>query len=217
MEAGTFILFVGGTALALVVMLALIGLLLMIAGARSLRETSPWVQPRPLIPQLQPGDCLLYRPKGVFGWIIAIKTWHAIAHCEGYVGYGRSVASRDGIGVGEYPLREAELLYVLRPTVPFDVDAAMAAFRARWQGQGYDYLGLLRFAWRAPVRDRRFDNRQFCSEFLTRWCRAGGFDPFNGEDADAIVPFQFLLSNCYVVHQVRPDGAIVPRGEVVYV
>ena len=44
----------------------------------------------------------------------------------------------------------------------------------------------------------RFDNRQFCSELATRVYRAGGLDPFNGEDADAIAPFRFLLSDRFV-------------------
>lgn len=186
-------------------------MILVTLGARGLNDSPPRAQRRPLAPQLQPGDALIYDAKGLFGWIIAIKTWHAIAHCEGYIGFGQSVASRDGIGVGLYPLREDRLRYVLRPNVPFDHARAGAAFRKHWQGQGYDYLGLLRFAWRARVRDRRFDNRQFCSEFLTRWYRAGGIDPFNGEDADAVAPFQFMLSNCFAVYEVRSDGAVVPR------
>ena len=44
----------------------------------------------------------------------------------------------------------------------------------------------------------RFDNRQFRSELATRVYRAGGLDPFNGEDAEAIAPFQFLLSDKFV-------------------
>ncbi len=64
---------------------------------------------------LQPGDCLLYRPKGVFGFFIRVKTWHHIAHCEMYVGKGKAAASREGKGVAIYPLRVSELAYVLRP------------------------------------------------------------------------------------------------------
>lgn len=144
---------------------------------------------------LQPGDCLLYAPgKGLFGWIISLKTWHSIAHCEGYLGQGLSVASRDGLGVGMYPFREAGLSAVWRPIVPFDQVRAQHWF---WSvnGQKYDWLGLLRFAWRAKVRND--GNKQFCSEFLTRWYRAGGIDPFNGEDADAIPPYLFGVSSMF--------------------
>jgi hypothetical protein len=68
-----------------------------------------------LLRTLKPGDVLLYKPKGLFGWLIRVKTWHKIAHVECYVGDGLSVASRDGKGVGKYPLRSSELAVVCRP------------------------------------------------------------------------------------------------------
>ena len=148
---------------------------------------------------LKEGDCLLYKPSGVFGWIISIKTWHAIGHCEGFLGtdlIGRrwSVASRDGPGVNTYELRTKGLALVLRPIQPFDQAAALEWFRQKALGQKYDWLGLIRFAWRAKVVPDRVDNKQFCSEFLARWYRAGGLDCFNGTDADAVAPFMFELS-----------------------
>lgn len=143
---------------------------------------------------LKPGDCLLYAPQGLYGWAIAIKTWHAISHVEIYRGRGRSLAARDRIGVGEFDLRLGALAHVLRPAAPFDFARALETFYRVYAGQGYDWLGLLRFAWRAKVVPDRFDNKQFCSEFATRFYRAGGLDPFPREDADAIAPFQFLLS-----------------------
>lgn len=154
---------------------------------------------------LQPGDCLLYRAKGVFGWLIALKTWHSIAHCEAYIGNGRSVASRDGIGVGVYDTRLSELRYVMRPKPgTFSQPLALNTFYRKYQGQGYDWLGLLRFAWRAEVSATRFNNKQFCSEFLTRYYRAGGLEPFNeAEDADAIAPFQFATSPVFVNYNVQ--------------
>ena len=84
---------------------------------------------------LKEGDCLLYKPSGIFGWIISIKTWHAIGHCEGFLGtdlIGRrwSVASRDGLGVNTYELRTKDLALVLRPIQPFDQTAALAWFRS---------------------------------------------------------------------------------------
>lgn len=166
----------------------------------------------PAVPiALKAGDCLLYAPKGFFGWLISIKTWHQIAHCEIYVGNGKSVASRDGIGVGQYDWRNTELIYVLRPNRPFDLKEALAQFNHKWRGQGYDWMGLLRFAWRAPVSRFRFENKQFCSELATRFYRGGGIDPFNGEDADAIAPSQFLQSLAFDVYCVQPDGTISRR------
>jgi len=161
---------------------------------------------------LKEGDCLLYSPKGFFGWVISLKTWHEVAHCEAYVGGpGLSVASRDGVGVGQYDWRRSELKYVLRPNQPFNLAAALERFNSEWRGQGYDWLGLLRFGWRAPVSAFRFQNKQFCSEFLTRFYRAGGMDPFNGEDADAIAPFMFLLSSCFDVYEVTTAGELLRK------
>lgn len=144
---------------------------------------------------LLPGDILLYRPvKGsLFGFIIRSKTWHNVSHCEMYVGKGKSVASRDGIGVGQYVWRSTELAYVLRP----DRNLDWASFW-RWfqtvNGQKYDWVGLLRFAWFKDVGKGQ-ETKQFCSEFLARACRALGAKVFSdAEDADAIAPFQFLTS-----------------------
>lgn len=148
-------------------------------------------------PDLKPGDCLLYRPTGLFGWIISLKTWHSIGHSEVYIGGGYSLASRDGVGVGRYPTRWNELGVVLRPTHPLNLTSALAWFFNVANGQKYDWLGLLRFAWRSKVKSDKRDNRMFCSEFLTRFYRQAGMDPFNGEDADGIAPFEFLLSNSF--------------------
>lgn len=70
------------------------------------------------------GDILLYPPRSFFGRLIAIKTWHKIAHVEIYAGDGQSVASRDGIGVNLYPARLDDVKHVLRPAVLFEWDLA---------------------------------------------------------------------------------------------
>lgn len=142
---------------------------------------------------LQPGDCLLYAPKGIFGAIIKFKNWHEVAHVEVYVGDGRSVASRDGIGVGLYPWRDAQLAYILRPELPLDWYAFWKWFMTV-NGQKYDWLGLLRFTWFRSIPAGKND-KMFCSEFVARAYRALGAKVFaDGEDADAIAPFQFLTS-----------------------
>jgi hypothetical protein len=156
---------------------------------------------------LRAGDVLLYRPKGVFGWIIAIKTWHSVAHVEAWNGK-QAVASRDGIGVGYYPFRRSDLCAIVRPRRQFNIKTANYQFESNWRGQGYDWFGLLRFAWRAPVDATKFNNKQFCSELITRWLRAGGLDPFNGEDADAIAPFQFLLSPVFRKVEIDDDTEV---------
>lgn len=156
---------------------------------------------------LREGDCLLYAPRGFFGFVISIKTWSRIAHCEVYAGGGQSLAARDGIGVGQYPLR-TDYTHILRPRKELLFRVAYDWFNRKARGQGYDWLGLLRFAWRARVVPTRFDNRMFCSEFVTRFYRAGGLDPFNGADADAIAPCNFLLSSEFTIHEVEKPAEI---------
>lgn len=141
---------------------------------------------------LQPGDCLLYSPDGFWGRLIAIKTWADVSHCEMYAGNGMSMASREWKGVNVYSLRTENLSYVLRPNAPFDFTAA----RQRWfpyvQGQGYDWKGLLCFTLAAK---QGAQDKMFCSEFMTRCYRAGGFNVVSPRvDADHVAPATLFQS-----------------------
>ena len=150
---------------------------------------------------LCPGDLLLYRPKkgSIFGHLIAIKTWSAISHCEVYLGGGKSAASRDGVGVGRYPVRASELAYVLRPLAPPLDWSAYAAWFKTVDGSGYDFFGLLRFVWMKSIGTG--DNgKMFCSEFCVRAYRMLGMEPFTAVvDADAVAPCNFLLSSKFAI------------------
>ncbi len=137
--------------------------------------------------QLQPGDCLLYKPTGFFGAIIAVKTWHAVAHCEVYDGAGTSWASRDGIGVNLYCTRYHELAYVLRPTINiWDYQSANSYARSNI-GTPYGWLELLNF-----VGITHRGAGLFCSEFLTYYYRAAGWNMFPEDDPAQVAPFEFL-------------------------
>jgi hypothetical protein len=159
---------------------------------------------------VRPGDYLAYRASGFVGWIIKIKTWHDVTHCEVYVGDGASVASRgpqDGVGgVGRYDLRLEGLTHILRPIVPFDLQAALRWFQIV-NGQRYDLWGLLRFFTIGAGKQ----DRMFCSEFATRFYRAGGLEPFQrDEDADAVAPCTFLLSSQFDHFIVDAAGEVSP-------
>jgi hypothetical protein len=155
--------------------------------------------------RLQPGDCLLYRPTGILGRIIAIKTWHPVAHVEIAVAPGKAVAARDLRGVNLYPTRWSELAYVVRPTAPFDIKKAMEYFD-EVRGQPYDLFGLFRFF----GKKGETTDKQFCSEFATRFYRAGGLDPFPGEPADLVPPFYFAgLTDGFQVIWNDTDGALI--------
>lgn len=141
---------------------------------------------------LQKGDILLYAGKGFAARVIQMKTWSRISHCEIYVGDNTSFASRDGIGVGAYPLRTEGLAAVMRPREPLDLVAGSLWFQTV-NGQKYDWLGLLAFA--SAKFQGRDNNRMFCSEFLARFIRRCGLNIFNGYDADGIAPGEFLKSD----------------------
>jgi hypothetical protein len=181
----------------------------------------------------EPGDTLLYRPvafsvRKPFGWLfgalIALKTWHHISHVEVYAGNGvwrrhdgttftgrASFASRDGLGVGVYPVRDTELAYVLRPT---RFNAVNMSAALRWfvtvEGQGYDWLGLTRFVRTSIVPST---TKMFCSAFWLRFYRAAGFNPFSARvDADSIAPGEIL--NCANLDLVWTDGKDAVSGAV---
>ena len=141
---------------------------------------------QPSSPQLQPGDCLLYAPRGFFGWVIATKTWHKVAHVEVYDRLGFSYASRDGVGVGRYPVRMEDLAYVLRPQVSLNLDLGRA-YAERVKGTKYGWLELANFVG-LPVRNFGI----FCSQFETAFYRACGWHIFPEVEPDQVAPFEFL-------------------------
>jgi hypothetical protein len=147
---------------------------------------------------LKAGDCLLYSPTGIFGSLIALKTWHPIAHVEVYVGdhgYPMSVASRDGQGVNFYPLRTKQLAYVLRPTNPLDLACGLRYAR-RMTGTPYGWRDLLNFVGYKVDR-----HGIVCSPFATEFYRACGWNIFPLDTANQVAPFQFqsLVGNGFEV------------------
>lgn len=152
---------------------------------------------------LQAGDVLLYRGSGLFGWLIRLKTWHDVGHVEVYVGHRQSVASRDGKGVDLYPLRTAGLITVCRPKLPVDVLAGLTWFHGM-RGTPYGWLDLANFL--GLTVDKR---GIVCSPFATLFCRAEGLDPFNGEPANDIAPFEFALSPVFQVIPYAAPAAVV--------
>lgn len=143
------------------------------------------------IPELQPGDCLIYWRNTFLDWVIAIKTWTFAGHVEGYRGEGMSVASRNGLGVNLYPLRTKGLRMIRRPNTTFgrfNLTAANSWFFSV-QGQSYDWIGLLCFTLAVKKGSA---SKMFCSEFLARWYRSGGFPAIADDyDADRVAPAQF--------------------------
>lgn len=145
------------------------------------------------LPQVQPGDVLLYRGRSFWSWFIRLKTWAPTSHVEGVVSATQVIAARQ-CGVGRFSLTTRDLYAVLRPTEPFALEPAMAWFAHNAEGQGYHYWGLFRFFLLGRPSSGEH-TKMFCSELLVRWFRAGGFDAFApGYDADKTSPGMFLSS-----------------------
>ena len=123
-------------------------------------------------PPLEPGDILLYGGTDLVSRLIQFRTWSDVSHIEIYVGDGRSVASRNGIGVGKYPLRIAGLRRVYRP-VPFNLADSLAWF-ATVDGTCYGWADLLRF-YLIDVPTKGL----ICSEFGDLFFLHGGLPLFN--------------------------------------
>lgn len=134
---------------------------------------------------LKPGDCLLYRNTWSFiGWVIRVKTWSPVNHVEVYIGDGHVISARS-TGTRIYPVTFDNLYEVRRPTETVDLSAAMKWFMEVANGQGYDWLGLLRFV----QLGKPSLIKQFCSELATRWFRKGKVELFTAEtDADKVSP-----------------------------
>jgi hypothetical protein len=151
---------------------------------------------------LRPGDVLLYGPTGLFGRLIALKTWHALSHVEIYIGGGQSAASRDGLGVAIYQARLHDAKHALRPTVPFSVMRALAWFAVHAKGQPYGWLDLLAFL--GVSKDMP---GMVCSSFATQFLRAGGVPVFRDEPANFIAPVQFMTSELLEPERARDEAA----------
>jgi hypothetical protein len=158
---------------------------------------------------LIPGDVLLYKATGFYGKVIALKTWHNIGHVEVYIGESRSAASRDRKGVGLYPVRFADLAYVLRPIVPFQLRAALDWFHRDANGLPYGWADLLFFAGLNINR-----KGIVCSPFATQFLRAGGVPVFNKEMAERIAPFQFQTSELLAQVWSAEHGFATPEEAV---
>ena len=144
---------------------------------------------------LQPGDVLLFSRQGFYNRLIMLKTWSKVSHCECYTSAGLTVASRNGKGVNIYKMDTTGLACIMRPRVPFDLKAAMEWYVADAHGQKYDWIGLLAFF--SAKWQGKENGRMFCSEFCTRFLRAGGVDPFLGYDADGVAPSDFLKNSAF--------------------
>lgn len=155
-----------------------------------------FTKPLPLsqiVKYLKFGDALLYSSNGIIGHAIKWKTWSDVSHIEMYFGQGKTGASRDGQGVQTYDFTTENLAYVMRPVNPLNAKGVLD-FHTQCIGQRYDLWGLFRFF----TFGKQSLDKQFCSEYFTRACRAGGVHPFDRHvDADLISPGMYHCSTVF--------------------
>jgi hypothetical protein len=139
---------------------------------------------------LRPGHILLYKPSSFFGRVIARFSKYPISHVEMYKGGGISYASRDGLGVAQYELREEDLAYVLESTFPLDMARVAKAFAGK-DGDPYDWGTIVKH-----ISERISEgapHSEVCSELVTYLARVGGaFSLFGVDPPDRVKPADFL-------------------------
>lgn len=150
-------------------------------------------------PELMPGDILLYGGSGLVDRLIQFRTWSDVSHIEIYVGEGRSVASRNGIGVGLWDRRLDGLrrVYRVKAGVVFDLEKSVAWFKTV-DGTGYGWFDLLRFYLiNVPTK------KLICSEFADLFFRNGGLPLFNTNYPEgAVCPGDFEKISDLVVDEL---------------
>jgi hypothetical protein len=155
--------------------------------------------------QLLPGDVLLYRPtRDIAGMLTAIKTGHAVGHCELVVKPGRSYTSRIPYGAGVYKITLPRLFKVLRPKDPLDFQGVWRYIETV-EPEPYGWLDLL--AYMGAEKD--WPGRT-CSTAVAEALRGGGLDPFDGDDARRIMPFQFDLSDKFTDYVIDSETEVIP-------
>jgi len=125
---------------------------------------------------LLPGDIILYFTDDPVDYLIAVKTGKRVGHVEVYAGAGQSLASRNGVGVNQYPLRIDGAVCVRRPLGTFSFTAGLDWFTHTAKGQGYDWKGLATFT---SLVNEGEEGKMFCSEFAVNFSRACGYNPCN--------------------------------------
>jgi hypothetical protein len=138
---------------------------------------------------LYPGDILLYASPDFVDDVIEWKTGDDVAHVEVYVGNSLSWASRNGIGVNEYPYRSNGLMYVRRPTMSFDLTKAKVWFEDGVKGLPYGFGDIL------AVMDIKNNLKGIdCSHFASSLLEVAGCPQFTIEyPRNKITPRDFKI------------------------
>jgi hypothetical protein len=138
---------------------------------------------------IQPGDCLVYKPTSWFGKLVARKTWLPYSHVEIALENNRAIAARLE-GTDYYNLRLEALAVVMRPHAGFfRLEDGLEWFDKKAKGCPYDTFGLLRFY----LIGKPSSDKMFCSEMATGFYRnAGMVGLFHTIGSDLVPPGWFV-------------------------
>lgn len=144
---------------------------------------------------LKAGQILLYDSPSIVDWLIT-RTGPA-AHIEFYEGNGKSLASRNGLGVARYDLRMDGLIAVLELNTGLNSLSGMVEQFSKWfetvDGENYDWFGLEGFLKGETTNE---PNHLFCSAFVAQGLWRIGYPVFNKLwPCSLITPSDFLKTN----------------------
>jgi hypothetical protein len=139
---------------------------------------------------LQVADLLLYSTPELVDDIIEWKTGDNVAHIEVYVGNGLAWASRNGVGVNEYPFRDTGLVYVRRPKLLPDMIEARKWFEDGVRHLPYGFCDIL-----ATMNIKSSGRGVDCSHFVAAFCEIAGCSQFDASyPKNKITPRDFKTS-----------------------
>jgi len=145
-----------------------------------------------MIPELQPGDGIIYTGSTWYDRIQEVKLGSDATHFEVYMGDGMGsdmvATSLLATGVDIYPMSSDEILRIIRPLAAFDGADAMMKFSNTIRFKPYGLKGLLNFTDRSVP-----DDGIFCSQVGVELYRSQGIEPFNAKvEARKVAPMHFL-------------------------
>jgi hypothetical protein len=137
---------------------------------------------------LQIGDIMLYSTSDIVDELIEWKEADNVAHIEIYMGNNFSWASRNGIGINEYPTRLSGLVEVRQPSGIFDIADATQWFNNGVKGAPYGFGDILDVLGIKVDFLRGID----CSHFAAALCEVGNIPQFDSTYAkNTLTPSDF--------------------------
>lgn len=138
----------------------------------------------------------LHRGHGFVSSLIKWQTRSQFSHVSLQFSDGKVFEAREFIGVHSLPQlepRKGEQIDIYRVDIEARQEMAMRRFCESQMGKPYDYISIVRFLTREPVKDWQKDD-WFCSEFAFYSFHLVGIKLLQNIQPWAVSPAQFSLS-----------------------